>query len=165
MDSAIGDLAARMIISPRLAPAENAFWTQLGQEAPDLASRFFKAHARALAAGTPPPPRPDASKVSAARTDALIKELGALPPEKVLPAFQAKTPDEQLALTQRLAEVKEWPPALVAAQMTIVEVHAQEEEKPGDLRYRGRENGSTTPFGPRRKRWYKRRDLTATASF
>ncbi len=116
----VSDLAARMIISPRLAPAEIAFWEQLAQQAPDLADRLFRAHARALAGGTPPPPKPNSSKVSAARTDAFIKELGALPTGKVLPAFKVKTPDEQLALTIRLAEVKEWPPALVAAQMTIV---------------------------------------------
>ena len=133
-----------MIISPRLAPPDNAFWTELGQEAPDLASRFFRAHARALASGTPPPPRPDPSKVPAARIEALMKELGALPPDKVLPAFQVKTPDEQLALTIRLAELKEWPPALVAAQMTIVEIQAQKEEKPADLdSWKGRRLGDT----------------------
>ncbi len=114
-----GDFTALAFVLPRLAAGENGTWQKLLQTCPEFGIGWIKAHARALAADQPAPPIPDAARVPAGRADEILKEVVALAPEKILPALLAKTPDEQAAVVAQLGKFAEWPPALLAARLTV----------------------------------------------
>jgi hypothetical protein len=117
----MADRTAAALVWPRLTPPEMAAWTALFQSVPELAAASLKQHARALAAGQPPPPRPDASRVPAEEVKKLSGQLAALPAGEIFAARRAQKPDQQLALAEHLAKLPQWPPSLIAAHFTITD--------------------------------------------
>ena len=115
----LGDLTALAFVLPRLAESESGPWQEFMQKLPEFTIGWLKSRARALAAGQPAPPMPDARRVPAGRAEAIIQEAAALAPEKVLAALLAKTPDEQAAALGHLGTLAEWPPAFLGARLTI----------------------------------------------
>ena len=114
-----GDFAALAFVLPRLAEGDNGTWRTLLQKCPEFAIVWINSHARALAAGQPAPPIPDAARASAGRADEILKEVATLAPEKILAALMTKTPDEQAAVIEQLGKFAEWPPAFLGARLTV----------------------------------------------
>ena len=123
-----GDFTALAFVLPRLAAGENGTWQKLLQTCPEFGIGWIKSHARALAAGQPAPPIPDAARVPAGRADEILKEAVALAPEKILATLLAKTPDEQAAVVAQLGKFAEWPPALLAARLTVTGTQLDDSE-------------------------------------
>ena len=123
-----GDFTALAFVLPRLAAGENGTWQKLLQTCPEFGIGWIKSHARALAAGQPAPPIPDAARVPAGRADEILKETVALAPEKILAALLAKTPDEQASVVAQLGKFAEWPPALLAARLTVTGTQLDDSE-------------------------------------
>lgn len=117
--NSFADLAALAFVLPRLAENESGPWQEFMQKQPEFTIGWLKSHARALVAGQPAPPMPDAKRVPAGRAEDIIREVAALAPEKVLAALLAKTPDEQAAALGHLGTLAEWPPAFLGARLTI----------------------------------------------
>ena len=122
------DMTAVTFALPRVPEADRARWQEHLQKTPEFALAWLKAHARALAAAQPAPPMPAASRVPAARADEILKEVVALPPDKILPALLARTPDEQAAVIEQLGKSAEWPPAFVQARLLVTSSQNDDEE-------------------------------------
>ena len=111
-------------------PAHQAEWEKLGMKSARLSKKLSRIHAEAILKKQPLPAMPNAASVSAEKVKAILAELGALQPDKIAPALERKTADEQLALFDHLSELPEWPAALVAAHFTVA---TSSSEKPGAL--------------------------------
>jgi hypothetical protein len=120
----VAEAAAMALVWPRLSPPESTAWSEIFKTLPELGTAALKRHARALASGQPPPARPDAAHVPPAALERLAAEFGARGESEFPAAWRAHTPDEQLALVRHFATLPQWPPALIAAAMTINEVRA-----------------------------------------
>ena len=116
----VADFTALAFVLPRLPETDSTRWQEFMGKLPEFAIGWLKTHARALAAGQPAPPMPDAQRVPAGRAEAIVAEVAALAPEKVLAALLAKTPDEQAAAADHLGKLAAWPPALLSARLTVV---------------------------------------------
>ncbi len=131
----VADVASWAIISLN-EPQEK--WQRIGMTVPHLMRRWLKAHALEIADGRPAPPTPDATRIPAERTEALIAELGALAPEKIPAALEARTPDEQLAVAMHLLERPEWPGALAETHFTVRKVSGAKASGLDADKWRGR---------------------------
>jgi hypothetical protein len=120
----VAESTAMALVWPRLPPHESAAWTELFQALPALGTTTLKQHARALATGQPPPARPDASRVPPPEVQKLAANLAVRPAGEVFAALRACTPDQQLALARHFAALPQWPPALIAAALTINDVRS-----------------------------------------
>lgn len=137
----VADFAALAFVLPRLPETDSPRWQAAMGKLPEFAIGWLKTHARALAAGQPAPPMPDAKRAPAGRAEAVVAEVAALPPEKILAALLAKTPDEQAAAAEQLGTLTDWPSALLNARLTVVGAQSDKSELAKSLnadRWKGR---------------------------
>lgn len=116
------DVTALAFTKRRFSEKENEMVVVIGMQLPRLVSAWKMSYAHALIDEKPLPTMPDAEKVPANESDALIKELAALPAGDIPAAFHAKPADQQAAIAKQLIKAAEWPAPLAAASFTITSV-------------------------------------------
>lgn len=134
----ISDLASWALIGLHTPQNWQNEWQRLGISLPRLAKKWLRAYALALAGGQPLPPIPNAARVPAGRRDALIAECGTLPAVQIPAAFDAKSPDEQLAVAEHLRSMAEWPASLREAHFSVSKFTGAKGGKIGGPEWRGR---------------------------
>ena len=122
----VADLTAIGIAQRRLAPDTFVEWNKLRETSSRLAFRWLKMFAGEILAKRPPPPAPNASRISSAEVESLIQDLGALQSASVLHSFQQQPIDKQFAVMTALADRRSWPAALQQAQLLVTEVCTSE---------------------------------------
>ena len=128
--STLADFTATVLFSLGTGGARRDRWESLSFSARHLTTQWMRAQAMAIASGKRPPPLPNPAKVSARKTSALLRQLGALPPAQVPAALAAKSLDEQVAIVARLDRVERWPAPLMMAHFTVGKISG---DKAGDL--------------------------------
>ena len=134
----ISDITSWSLLAIHDASAKQDGWQRLGTSFPELAKKWARTRANALASGQPVPPMPSAANLPAGRAVALVAELGALPAAQIPAALDTKTPDEQLAVLEHLAKATDWPAAIAEAHFTVRKVAGEQAANLGGAAWKGR---------------------------
>ncbi len=120
IEMTVSYLASVFFAGDRLPQSQFTRWGQL--ESMRVGRQWMEHFAREVIAGRDAPPLPSATLVTPEEVEALIAELGALPPAQVIPTLRGKPLNEQLAIMKSLATRAVWPAALASAQLPIIKV-------------------------------------------
>ncbi len=118
----VADYASQLVFMGTLPPEAKAGWEKAVEAFPSIGKKWVKRIATAVAKGEPIPAAPDASRVSKEALDTILKQLDSAKAGEIQQRMETLNPDEQIALQTYLAKAPEWPPALMAAHLTIAEI-------------------------------------------